>query len=142
MGRNSNQGGIQMTITITLVGIAVLILGISMVLMASNIKSIKEDVDKANFESDQNHRAIVQIVSTSNQNTKTFEGRFAQRDRDIDAITDHLRSIAEDIRRLDNDVAQVAHDERDLKRYYINYRQPVLDNAGCDWAEDYKCDDD
>ena len=122
--------------------ITMALIAIMLIYVAHELKDIRENADKANFEAEQNHRAIVQIVSTSNQNTKTFESRFAQRDRDIDAILDNLQSIAEDIRRLDNDVAQVAHDERDLKRYYINYRQPVLDNAGCDWAEDYKCDDD
>ena len=128
-----------MTIVLT---ITVALIAIMLIYFAHELKDIREAADKANFESDQNHRAIVQIVSTSNQNTKTFESRFAQRDRDIEDIITRLKEVTESIHRLDYDVAQVAHDERDVKRYYINYRQPVNDGAGVLWAEDYKCDDD
>ena len=128
-----------MTIVLT---ITVALIAIMLIYVTHELKDIRENADKANFESDQNHRAIVQIVSTSNQNTKTFEGRFAQADKQIEDIITRLQQITEQIHRLDYDVAQVAHDERDLKRYYINYRQPVNDGAGVLWAEDFRCDDD
>ena len=122
--------------------ITVALIAIMLIYVAHELKDIRENADKANFEADQNHRAIVQIVSTSNQNTKTFESRFAQRDRDIEDIINRLKEVTESIHRLDYDVAQVAHDERDLKRYYINYREPRFDNSGVEWSEEYVSNDD
>lgn len=48
---------------------------------------------------------------------------------DIDNIINTLQGIADDIRRLDEQVATVARDEKDLKRYYVNYREPKANES-------------
>ena len=122
--------------------ITMALIAIMLIYVAHELKDIRENADKANFEADQNHRAIVQIVSTSNQNTKTFESRFAQADKQIEDIITRLQGITADIHRLDGNIADVAKSEREIRSYYCNFRTPVLDNAGVEWAEDYQTHDD
>ena len=122
--------------------ITMALIAIMLIYVAHELKDIRENADKANFEAEQNHRAIVQIVSTSNQNTKTFEGRFAQADKQIEDIIARLQQITEQIHRLDYDVNQVAKDEREIRSYYVNFREPRFDNAGVEWSEEYVTHDD
>ena len=50
----------------------------------------------------------------------------------IDAIVDRLEDIAEDIRRIDAD-------EKEIRRYYCNFREPAAGGVG--WAKDYPAED-
>ena len=122
--------------------ITMALIAIMLIYVAHELKDIRENADKANFESDQNHRAIVQIVSTSNQNTKTFEGRFAQADKQIEDIIAMLQEITVDIHRLDGNIADVAKSEHEIRSYYVNFREPKFDNAGVEWSEEYVTHDD
>lgn len=50
----------------------------------------------------------------------------------IDAIFDRLDRITEDIKRIDAD-------EKEIRRYYCNFREPAA--GGVDWAKDYPAED-
>lgn len=51
-------------------------------------------------------------------------------DQQIDEIIARMDQITADIKRID-------HDEKDLRRYYVNYKQPVVSDHGVEWAKDY-----
>ena len=53
----------------------------------------------------------------------------------IDEIISKLEKITQDIRRID-------HDETELRRYYINFREPMKDNSGVEWANEIKCNEE
>ena len=53
----------------------------------------------------------------------------------IDEIISKLEEITADINRID-------HDEKEIRRYYFNFREPMKDNGGVEWAKDIKCGDD
>ena len=55
-------------------------------------------------------------------------------DQQIDEIIERMNKITEDIARID-------HDEKDLRKYYVNYRKPN-DNFGVNWAGNYVEKDD
>lgn len=67
-----------------------------------------------------------QLLSKEIEITKDAE---VSNSTDIDNIIDTLQGIADDIRRLDEQVTKVAKDEKDLKRYYVNYREPKADES-------------
>lgn len=56
-------------------------------------------------------------------------------DSEIDQIIKRLNEITEDIARIDND-------EKELRRYYVNFREPVQGNGGVDWAEKIRSSED
>lgn len=56
-------------------------------------------------------------------------------DSEIDQICKAMDKICEDIHRID-------HEQKDLRRYYINYRTPVQSNGGVDWAGKIRSSED
>lgn len=56
-------------------------------------------------------------------------------DQQIDEIVQKMEKITEDIARID-------HDEKDLRRYYVNYKQPVVSDHGVEWAKDFPDQED
>ena len=60
---------------------------------------------------------------------------IAKANKQIDDIIIKLQEITADIHRLD-------HDEKEIRSYYCNYREPRFDNAGVEWSEEYVTHDD
>ena len=60
---------------------------------------------------------------------------IARANKQIDDIIIKLQEITADIHRLD-------HDEKEIRSYYCNYREPRFDNAGVEWSEEYVTHDD
>ena len=57
---------------------------------------------------------------------------------DILLIIKRLEDIVKDINELDKEVEQIKHDEKDLRTYYVNYREPVTSDHGVEWASEYR----
>lgn len=51
-------------------------------------------------------------------------------DQQIDEIIERMNKITEDIARID-------HDEKDLRKYYVNYTSRIDTGAGVSWAKDF-----
>lgn len=51
-------------------------------------------------------------------------------DQQIDEIIERMNKITEDIARID-------HDEKDLRKYYVNYTSRTDTGAGVSWAKDF-----
>ena len=60
---------------------------------------------------------------------------IARANKQIDDIIIKLQEITADIHRLD-------HDEKEIRSYYVNFREPKFDNAGVEWSEEYVTHDD
>lgn len=84
-------------------------------------------------------------VGVANVNFDSVANAIKQQRTDIDSIISQLETITTDIGRLDGEVAQVKKDEREIRAYYVNFRQPKalpVYNTGVEWAKDQKCFDD
>ena len=60
------------------------------------------------------------------------EMRITSNEDSIKEIISALEKITADIRRID-------HDEKEIRRYYFNFREPMKNNGGVPWAKDIKC---
>lgn len=74
------------------------------------------------------HERIDNIITIHNAAIEHY-------DSEIDQICKAMDKICEDIHRIDND-------EKELRRYYINYREPVQSNGGVDWAPEFPTQED
>lgn len=78
----------------------------------ANRKAVS-DIEKANDRMDE-------IIKVSNKNSVYIKERLSNSDRQIEEIVARMNSIVDDIQRLD-------HDEKEIRKYYLNYRDPVTD---------------
>jgi len=69
------------------------------------------------------HERIDNIITIHNANVDHY-------DNEIDQIITRIDQITADIARIDND-------EKELRRYYVNFREPVQSNGGVDWAPEF-----
>lgn len=60
--------------------------------------------------------------------------RINEADEQIDQILDRLNAITEDIARIDRD-------EKEIRSYYVNYREPAV-STGVAWSNEFVCGDD
>lgn len=58
-------------------------------------------------------------------------------DSEIDRILKQLNEITADIARMDSMTAQDHRDLVDIRMRYVNYREPVQNNGGVDWAPEF-----
>ena len=56
-------------------------------------------------------------------------------DDEIDQIIARMDQITADIERIDRE-------QKDLRTYYVNYREPLQDNSGVNWSKSYVVTED
>lgn len=71
---------------------------------------------------------IDNIITIHNANVDHY-------DNEINQIIARMDQITADIARIDND-------EKELRRYYANFREPVQGNGGVDWAPEFPSQED
>ena len=49
-----------------------------------------------------------------------------QEDPQIQEILDRLNKVTQDIARLDAEVDRISKDEKEIRSYYVNFREPVV----------------
>lgn len=49
-----------------------------------------------------------------------------QEDPQIQEILDRLNKVTDDIARIDAEVDRIAKDEKEIRSYYVNFREPVV----------------
>lgn len=97
-----------------------------------------------------NNVNIETIIKTSNTNTKNImthveanKNRSLNNAEEIENITAKMEEIIADIHRLDEDVKTIDKSEREIRSYYINFREPTgVPNGGVPWAKDMKVGED
>lgn len=95
---------------------------------------------------------VNEVIKVSNNNTQITGEKLkriesvldsqvaitAHEDEEIQNIIKRLEDIVKDINELDKEVEQIKHDEKDLRTYYVNYREPVVSDHGVEWASEYR----
>lgn len=94
-----------------LLAVTMLIEGAALAIMA-NRKAVS-GIEEANDRMDE-------IIKVSNKNSVYIKERLSDSDRQIEEIIAKMNHIVDDIQRLD-------HDEKEIRKYYLNYRDPVTD---------------
>ena len=120
------------TIGLILIWLAVLVLGAAVIdqrkaftkleeiemRSISSLTTIKKDMDKR----------MDGFVDIHNASVDHY-------DKEIEEIIERMNQITEEIKRIDRD-------EKDLRRYYVNYKQPVVSDHGVEWAKDFPDQED
>lgn len=70
-------------------------------------------------------------LATVEANQKLDNTRRSNADDQIEEIISRLEKITEDIARID-------HDEKEIRSYYVNYREPAV-STGVAWANEFVC---
>lgn len=84
-------------------------------------------------------------IATYNQNFSVANERMNKADEEIETIIKRMEGVAVRIGKLENDMTVVKRDEKEIRRYYVNYRTPDAlpkYSAGVPWASEFKCVDD
>lgn len=122
--------------------------------MQKESKETNERIDQIeDLTSDKADETRVDGISSSigemSVNLDQVEKKYVKANDEIKAILERLDAIAEDIGRLDamdfsgqlsslkENVKQIEHDEKEIRAYYVNFRDPVEHNAGVPWAAAY-----
>lgn len=88
----------------------------------------------------QTNESIVNIATAHNQlvaNTKDsfrivgkslgeLRASEMKEDPQIQEILDRLNKVTDDIARLDAEVDRISKDEKEIRSYYVNFREPVV----------------
>lgn len=99
---------------------------------------------------------VAEVIKVANSNTQITGEKLkriesvldsqvaitAHGDEEIQNIIKRLEDIVKDINELDKEVEQIKHDEKDLRTYYVNYREPVTSDHGVEWASEYRTGED
>lgn len=95
------------------------------------------------------------FVEAHNGNVNTINKKFAtinNRLATVDAIQesnrirrsnadDQIQEIISRLEKITEDIARIDRDEKDLRSYYVNYREPAA-STGVAWANEFVCGDD
>ena len=115
--------------------LAIVAVCVSVVYMNLKTISIEKELAELNAErvtletvQRQADERISNIVTVHNATIEHY-------DNEIDQIINRLNQITEDIARID-------HDQTEIRKYYINYREPSHPNGGVPWSETVKVSED
>ena len=119
------------------IAIALIVVGLSamvaMVYSQGNTVHRIEETQLRQIGADTTERKLIDqridnIITVHNSSIEHY-------DSEIDQIINRLNEITADIARIDND-------EKELRRYYVNFREPVHGNGGVDWAPEFPTQED
>lgn len=110
-----------------IMAIALVVVSVAIVMLLLKQGSTDAIIEKTEQEIDT--KASTADVESVKQRLNT---QISDTDRQIKEITARLEEITADIHRID-------HDETEIRKYYINYREPSHPNGGVPWANDTKC---
>lgn len=108
----------------------------------SDIDSLKERVNEVIKVSNANTQVTGEKLKRIESILDSQVAITAHEDEEIQNIIKRLEDIVKDINELDKEVEQIKHDEKDLRTYYVNYREPVVSDHGVEWASEYRTGED
>lgn len=108
----------------------------------SDIDSLKERVNEVIKVSNANTQVTGEKLKRIESVLDSQVAITAHEDEEIQNIIKRLEEIVKDINELDKEVEQIKHDEKDLRTYYVNYREPVVSDHGVEWASEYRTGED
>lgn len=105
--------------------IIIVLLAVVTIVMAVSISVNSKHIEALSYQ----NQAVAGGQKLLAQEIEITKDAEKSNSKDIDNIIDTLQGIADDIRRLDEQVTRVANDEKDLRKYYVNYREPKADES-------------
>lgn len=121
---------IGIALALVVIGLAAMV---AMVYSQSNTVRRIEDTQLRQINADTTERKL--IDQRINNIITIHNAAIEHYDNEIDQIVARMDQITADIARIDND-------EKELRRYYVNYRTPVQSNGGVDWAPEFPSQED
>ncbi len=137
--------------------VAIALMAVAIFLLSARVKEVEsdtEDIDKVKKALHAQQKFISDIESDLGK----CEARATYAEGSVETIFKKLEGIIADIHRLDEEdqkntaelkdlvkrIDTVAKDEKDIRSYYVNFREPnaLPTFGGVPWAKDYKTGED
>lgn len=112
-----------------------IVLGIATVVMMGVV--IYLNVRLNNHEADTNLE-----IESLNTKYDYIEKLDESIDSDLDSAEMQINEITAKLEKITADIRRIDHDEKEIRRYYFNFREPMKNNGGVPWAKEIKCGDD
>ena len=130
-----------------IMGIAILIMAASIATLTFKVIKVEQKADSTMAETKVTavSEKLNSTITTYNQNFSVANERMTKADEEIESIIKRMEDVAVRIGKLENDMTVVKRDEKEIRRYYMNYRTPEAlpkYSAGVPWASEFKCVDD
>lgn len=129
-----------------MIWVVIILIGFALVLNGYLIHQINDRVDakfiELNYDFAQAKAMAMNVdkrlddtISIANGNDSALAKKVAEADRQIEEIISRMDYLAKTIEKVDAD-------EKEIRSYYCNFREPRFDNAGVEWPEEYVTHDD
>ena len=63
-------------------------------------------------------------------------------DSDLDSAEMQINEITAKLEKITADIRRIDHDEKEIRRYYFNFREPMKNNGGVQWSDTVKVTED
>jgi biopolymer transport protein ExbB/TolQ len=82
------------------------------------------------------------FANTFNRLAQIEENQSLEKTRRFNA-DDQIEEIISRLEKITEDIARIDRDEKEIRSYYVNYREPVpVSTGGVAWANEFVCGDD
>lgn len=78
------------------------------------------------------------FTNTFNRLAQIEENQSLEKTRRFNA-DDQIEEIISRLEKITEDIARIDRDEKDLRSYYVNYREPAVSTGGVAWANEFVC---
>ena len=119
------------TIGLILIWLAVLVLGAAVIDQRKAFTKL-EEIEM---------RSISSLTTIKKDMDKRMDGFVDIHNASVDHYDKEIEEIVQKMEKITEEIKRIDHDEKDLRKYYVNYRKPN-DNFGVNWAENYAEKDD
>lgn len=106
--------------------IYILIIAVACVMLIVIRQLARTNESIANIATAHNQLVANTKESFRNVGKSLGELRANQEDPQIQEILDRLNKVTDDITRIDAEVDRIAKDEKEIRSYYVNFREPVV----------------
>lgn len=115
------------TIGLILIWLAVLVLGAAIIDQRKAFTKL-EEIEM---------RSISSLTTIKQDMDKRMDGFVSIHNASVDHYDKEIEEIVQKMEKITADIARIDHDEKDLRKYYVNYKQPVVSDHGVEWAKDF-----
>ena len=115
------------TIGLILIWLAVLVLGAAILDQRKAFTKL-EEIEM---------RSISSLTTIKKDMDKRMDGFVDIHNASVDHYDKEIEEIVQKMEKITEEIKRIDHDEKDLRRYYVNYKQPVVSDHGVEWAKDF-----
>jgi hypothetical protein len=103
-----------------------------------------EDFDHKLSTFIETHNGNVQTINNKFANTNNrlthIEAKMSLVDVGNDRVDKDINNIIARLNAITDDIARIDRDEKEIRSYYVNYREPVpVSTGGVAWANEFVC---